>query len=93
LDSAVCSGFGFKNINSHILYSKARSHICCFILVRLDNRSDALNVLYTMFMLKFDVLLLVICLFKVYISFNQDIICSRHYQQQSLSIHVSRAII
>jgi hypothetical protein len=37
---------GLKNLNNRLLYSKARSHVCCFILVRFANGSDALNVLY-----------------------------------------------
>jgi hypothetical protein len=36
---------GFKNVNSRYLYSKARSHVCCFIFVRLGNGSDAFIVL------------------------------------------------
>jgi hypothetical protein len=66
---------GFKNlISHHNNYRKARSRVCCFILVRFGNGYDAVYVLYAKFMLKFDVNSLAICILKVYISFNRDLI-------------------
>jgi hypothetical protein len=65
-----------KNLNSHLLYSKERSHVCCIILVRFDNGYDTFNVSYTTVSQCFDVLSLVICLLKGYIhvSFKRDFI-------------------
>jgi hypothetical protein len=66
---------GFKKIKKAIFYIVKQDHTCAvFILVRFGYGSDAFSVLYTTFMLKFVFLSLVICLLKVYISFNRDII-------------------